>query len=129
MESRLNLIKNISYTRCSDVTSYLASQNGKAKIKTKAWHPIKLGYGRNTFDVSNSVTPEGMLFNTTINFPIREKTIVLDPIILKVEFCEGKTLLIGSPVVPARVESFHGLNSKNIQIIHSSWHFPHEYTL
>lgn len=112
-----------------DITSFLTSLNGKVKIETSDWFPINIGFGRNTFNVSNSFPSEGPLFHTTLNFPVLEKTVIIEPIILKVDFCEGESLIIGSPELPVRFESTHRLIGKNVQISHSSWHFPHKYTV
>lgn len=128
MNTRIKIPSKISFTKCKDVTSFLASQTGKVKIIASAWHKIDFSPGSASLEISNQKTPSGYEYRTNLNCKLKKWDRDIWPAIVKVEFCEGEALIIGSLDLPVHFERGLGLIIKRLEINHSSWHFPYEYT-
>lgn len=129
MKTRIKIPSKISFAKCKDVSSFLASPSGKVKITASAWHNIDFSPGSANLEITNQKTPSGDEYRTILNCKLKKWDRDIWPAIVKVEFCEGEALIIGSPDLPVHFERDLGLITKRLEINHSSWHFPYEYTL
>lgn len=129
MKTRIKIPSKILFAKCSDVTSFLASQSGKVKITASAWHEIEFSPGSASLEINNQRTPSGYEYRTNLSCKLKKWDKEIWPAIVKIEFCEGEALIIGSPDLPVHFERDLGLINKRLEINHSSWHFPYEYTL
>ncbi|HLT41736.1 MAG TPA: hypothetical protein VKZ95_03450 [Sphingobacteriaceae bacterium] len=124
MKNRLNNIRSIEYTRCSDITLYRNSQSGKAVIETNVWTEIKKGVAPSMLNINKQETEDGSLYTTDMSFNLLETINEPSPVVLKVSFCDNETMLLGSPELPIYLTEMNQLIGKNVNISHRSWHYP-----
>lgn len=126
MKNKINIIKEIYFAKVSEVSSYTQSTSvlGNVKIDTSNWQKIDKSPAPSTFSIRESVTTAGRQYASEISIALKEPLIVQEPVILKVEFCDSETIIVGSVELPVQIESSIQLISKKLDISYKSWHYP-----
>ena len=129
MKNRLNIIKEIYFAKVTDVLSYKQRTDvfGEVTIDTTQWQKINRSPAPATLTVAKRKTTAGDEFTSDISIALREPVIVPEPVVLRIDLCDGESLIVGSPELPVFIESNIQLISKQLSISHKSWHYPLTY--
>jgi hypothetical protein len=119
----INHICRVRYAIISEVTRLVYSPTGGVAV-TAAWQELPI-LKLPSLTISEEYGKAGRSFTSTFRSWIKERRLVRDPVIVRLDFNDSQSpLLIGSIDHPVRFTEDHSLTQKNIQFSHRFWAYP-----
>lgn len=119
----INHICRVRYALISEVTRLVYSPSGGVAVSA-AWQELLLSKPP-SLTIAEEYGKAGRSFTSSFRAWLRERRLVQDPVIVRLDFNDGQPpILIGTVDHPVRFTEDHSLTQKNLQFTHRFWAYP-----
>lgn len=124
MNKKVNIISAISYAARSGITAFTINPSGTVSITAAAWVSIPYVYGSVDYTVDETNDKAGTRYEIKLSARLRE-VIDIPLCILRIDFEDDDTEIIGDLDHPVRLVKGKALLKKNLATTHMSWREPY----
>lgn len=126
MNKGLNIITDIHYAGKNEIISFNPGPSGSVRIEVAEWKQLEFVIGTISFSVKDDQTKSGLQYTASLSGNLKLNIINPGPVIIKLQFDSGDSLVIGETDLPVRMELTQSLSQKSMKIQHKSWHYPYK---
>lgn len=120
----MKLIESIQYTPADQIVRWIPTGNSVTVQPFDGWSDLPLHITSGEYSHSSKSDKSGTIHTITINARLREHISLPELLIIKVNFCDGSNVVIGSPDIPVEISSSNTLYLNTISISHNTSHNP-----
>lgn len=124
MNNRINIPIAISYLKVVDILSFTTSANGSCRVEANNWVTIPFVKGSVNFEIDSKRSVAGKVYTTELSTNISELREIRSKVLIKLQFEDSDTLIVGVPDIPVTLDVDFSLTRKRLKFSHKNWHKP-----
>ncbi len=120
----MKLIESIQYAPADQIVRWIPNGNSITVQPLNGWSDLPMHVASGEYTHSSKMDKSGRLHTTSISARLKEKIDAPDLIIIKVNFCDGTNVIVGSPDIPVDISDNNTLFLNTISISHNTSNAP-----
>lgn len=120
----MKLIETIQYAPADQIVRWIPTGNSITVQPLNGWSDLPMHVASGEYTHSSKQDKSGRLHTITISARLKDHVDAPELIIVKVKFCDGTNVIVGSPDIPVDISDSNTLFISTISISHSTSHMP-----
>lgn len=120
----MKLIESIQYAPADQIVRWIPASDSVVVQPFNEWSDLPMHVASGEYSHSSKPDKSGRLHTITISARIKEQIDLPELLIIKVNFCDGTNVIVGSPDVPIDISDSNTLFLNTISISHNTSHPP-----
>lgn len=116
----MKLIESIQYAPADQIVRWIPIGNSIIVQPLNGWSDLPMHVTSGEYTSSSKTDKSGRLHTTTISARLKEEVILPELLIIRVNFCNGTNVIVGSPDIPVDISDNNTLFLSTINISHNS---------
>lgn len=120
----MKLIESIQYAPADQIVRWIPTGNIITVQPLNGWSDLPMHVASGEYTHSSKPDKSGRLHTITISARLKDHVEAPELIIIKINFCDGTNVIVGSPDIPVDLSDNNTLFLNTISISHNSSHAP-----
>ncbi|MGJ1417183.1 hypothetical protein [Sphingobacterium multivorum] len=120
----MKLIESIQYAPADQIVRWIPTGDSITVQPLNGWSDLPMHIASGEYTYSSKQDKSGRLHTITISARLKEEFDSPELIIVKVNFCNGTNVIVGSPDIPVDISDNNTLFLSTISISHNTSHAP-----
>lgn len=116
----MKLIESIQYAPADQIVRWIPTGDNIKVQPLNGWSDLPMHVTSGEYTSSSKTDKSGRLHTTTISARLKEQVSLPELIIIRVNFCNGTKVILGSPDIPVDISDNNTLFLSTINISHNS---------
>ncbi|WP_343322297.1 hypothetical protein [Sphingobacterium multivorum] len=116
----MKLIESIQYAPADQIVRWIPAGHSITVQPLNGWTELPMHVASGEYTHSSKLDKSGRLHTITISARLKDNVEAPELVIVKVNFCDGTNVIVGSPDVPVDISDNNTLFINTISISHNS---------
>ncbi len=120
----MKLIESIQYAPADQIVRWIPIGNSITVQPLNGWSDLPMHVASGEYTHSSKQDKSGRLHTITISARLKEQVSLPELLIIRINFCNGTNVIVGSPDIPVDISDNNTLFLSTINISHNTSHAP-----
>ncbi|WP_312363936.1 hypothetical protein [Sphingobacterium sp.] len=120
----MTLIESIQYAPADQIVRWIPTGNSVTVQPLNGWSDLPMHVASGEYTETSKDDKSGRMNTITISARLKEEVTLPETLIIKVNFCNGTNIIVGSPDIPVYVTYNNSLFLNTLTISYNTFYRP-----